>query len=90
MASSSESEDAPPEQEILLRKEEGIWVAKDVETGVATQGESRREALANLDEAMALGEGTTGREPTEEEMREAGIDPEENETGDTEPPDVLE
>jgi len=34
--------------------------------------------------------GEIGREPTDEELRELGIDPEENATGDTKPPDVLE
>lgn len=59
-------------------------------TGVTTQGESRSDALENLDEAVALHRGEIGREPTDEEPRELGIDPEENATGNENPPDVLE
>ena len=65
------------EPTITLTEEEGWWIAKDTETGVTSQGESRTEALENLDEALAgyHGEGET---PTDEELREAGIDPEKN------------
>ena len=64
------------------------WTAVDEGTGVASQGETRHEALENLDEAVALYKGEIGREPTDEELREVGIDPEDNETG-GELPDVL-
>jgi uroporphyrinogen-III synthase len=43
-----------------------------------------------LDDAVALHRGEIGREPTEEELRELGIDPEDNTTGDTEPPEFME
>ncbi|WP_336001418.1 type II toxin-antitoxin system HicB family antitoxin [Halorientalis halophila] len=89
MASSTRDGDAH-DGEIRLWREEDWWVARDVETGVTTQGPSREEALANLDEAVALHEGDTGREPTDAELRELGIDPADNTTGDREPPDVLD
>jgi len=76
--------------EIRLWQEDDWWVAKDVETGVTTQGESRTAALKNLDDAVALHDGEHGRAPTDEELREAGIDPADNTTGDREPPDVLD
>ena len=78
------------EDEIRLWRDEEWWVAKDVETGVTTQGHSRDAALENLDEAVALHRGELGREPTAEELQELGIDPADNTTGDQEPPDVLE
>ncbi|MCD2204236.1 type II toxin-antitoxin system HicB family antitoxin [Halobacterium sp. KA-6] len=78
------------EDEIRLWREDGWWVAEDVETGVTTQGETREDALANLDDAVSLHEGDVGREPTPEELRELGVDPADNETGDDEPPDVLD
>jgi len=65
-------------------------VARDVETGVASQGKTRQAALENLDEAVALHRGEIGRPPTDEELREMGIDPDDNVTGDQELPDVLE
>lgn len=76
--------------EIRLWQEDDWWVARDVETGVTTQGDSREAALANLDDAVALHDGERGRAPTDEELRAAGIDPAENTTGNRDPPDVLD
>jgi predicted RNase H-like HicB family nuclease len=91
MASSREEDrgDDATGQEIRLVESEDWWVATDVETGVTTQGETRETALENLDEAVALHRGEIGRPPTDEELREMGIDPDDNETGDQELPDVL-
>ena len=87
---SSTRDGSPHEGEIRLWREDDWWVAKDVETGVTTQGESRDVALANLDEAVALHNDEVGSEPTDEELREMGIDPADNTTGEQEPPDVLD
>lgn len=81
MASSTADGDGP-EQEICLVDTDGVWVATDVETGVASQGSTREAALANLDEAVALHRGETGESvdtPEEERavLRELGIDPDE-------------
>jgi predicted RNase H-like HicB family nuclease len=38
----------------LIEEDDGWWSAVDEETGVASQGETREEALANLDEAVEL------------------------------------
>lgn len=73
---------------ITLTDEGDWWVARDTETGVVSQGTTRAEALDNLDEALA-GYGGEGREPTDEELREAGIDPERNVSGEPSP-DVFE
>lgn len=88
MASSTRDRE-PHEGEIRLWYEDDWWLAKEVETGVTTQGPSREAALENLGEAVALNNGDIGREPTDEELRELGIDPADNTTGDQEPPDVL-
>jgi predicted RNase H-like HicB family nuclease len=80
MASSTVDGDEP-EQEIRLVDSGEWWVATDIETGVASQGETRAEALANLDEAVALhqqDEDTVETPADEREMlRELGIDPDE-------------
>jgi predicted RNase H-like HicB family nuclease len=89
-SSTADGDDDGPEQEIHLVSDGEWWVATDVETGVASQGKSRAEALENLDEAVALHRGEIGRRPTDEELREMGVDPEDNVTGDQEPPDVLD
>ena len=80
----------PHDGEIRLWREGDWWVASHVDTGVTTQGQSRKAALDNLDEAVALHNGEAGREPTDEELRELGIDPADNATGEREPPDALE
>ena len=56
------------------------WIARDEDTGVTTQGQTREQALANLDEAVA-GYYGAGEEPSEEELREIGIDPDANRSG---------
>ena len=89
MASSTRNGDLH-DGEIRLWQEDDWWIAKDVETGVTTQGESREAALENLDDAVALHDGDRGRAPTDEELRAAGINPTENTTGGQEPPDVLD
>ena len=38
----------------LIEEDAGGWSAIDEEVGVASQGETREEALANLDEAVEL------------------------------------
>jgi predicted RNase H-like HicB family nuclease len=40
----------------LIEEADGWWSAIDEDTGVASQGETRAEALANLDEAIAATE----------------------------------
>ena len=72
----------------LTENEDGWWTARNVKVGVSSQGETKQEALENLDEAVALYKGEIGREPTDEELRDIGIEPEDNEsTGEL--PDVL-
>ena len=65
------------------------WRVKDEETGVATQGKSRQEALDNLDEALAGYHGA-GEPPTDEELREEGIDPANNTSGSLAESDIFE
>ena len=68
------------EPTITLTEDDGWWIAQDTETGVTSQGESRTTALENLDEALAGYHGE-GRKPTEDELREAGVDPDKNVSG---------
>ncbi len=77
------------------RREEGVEfshegdlvTARDIETGVASSGGSKAEALAMLAEALVLHEG--GGEPIEDDdafLREIGIDPGEVDEDDSPPP----
>lgn len=38
----------------LIEEDDGGWSAIDVETNVASQGDTRQEALDNLDEAVEV------------------------------------
>lgn len=60
----------------LVEEADGWWSAVDEDTGVASQGETREEALQNLDEAVALHKGEAGEPVTDEDLRDLGIDPE--------------
>lgn len=60
--------------QIKLWKDDGWWVATDIPTGVTSQGRTRQDALSNLDEAVDLYEGETGRPPTNEELDEIGVE----------------
>lgn len=43
-------------QSIKLTHEDDQWVACDEKTGIASQGDTREEALQNLDQALELTE----------------------------------
>jgi len=61
----------------LIEEDDGGWSAVDEETNVASHGATRREALDNLDEAIALHRGEVGEPVTDDDLREWGIDPDE-------------
>ena len=59
----------------LVEDEDGRWSAIDERVGVASQGETRSEALTNLDEAVALHRGEIGNPVTDADLRDLGVDP---------------
>jgi len=66
---------------LTLSDDGEIWTAKDEDSGVASQGKTREEALEMLDEAVALHRGEIGEsidswEEEKEALEELGIDPE--------------
>jgi hypothetical protein len=66
-----------PDREIrLLRNPDGQWTARDFRVEVTAQGESREAALDNLDAVVAAVAGEGGEHPTDEEIRDLGVDPE--------------
>ena len=56
----------------LVKDEDGRWSAIDEGVGVASQGETRTEALANLDEAVALHKEEIGTPVTDADLRGLG------------------
>ena len=78
MAKADAGDSDTPRREIRLVEEaDGGWSAIDEETGVASQGETRSEALVNLDEAVALHKGEIGEPVTDADLRDLGLDPDE-------------
>jgi len=58
----------------FIHEDDGRITARDIETGVASYGETKAEALAMLAEALELHAG--GGEPvTDDDLREFGLDP---------------
>ncbi|MCU4744312.1 type II toxin-antitoxin system HicB family antitoxin [Natronoglomus mannanivorans] len=58
----------------FIHEDDGSITAVDLETGVASYGDTKPEALAMLAEALELHEG--GGEPvTDEDLEEWGLDP---------------
>ncbi|MDS0258707.1 type II toxin-antitoxin system HicB family antitoxin [Haloarcula sp. S1CR25-12] len=77
------------EPTITLTESDEWWIARDIETGVTSQGKTRQSALENLDEAMAGYRGE-GNAPSDEELRELGIDPSNNTSGARDESDIFE
>lgn len=81
-------QDAPGVE--FIHEDDGSITARDIETGVASFGDTKAEALAMLAEALALHEGEG--EPIEDEdefLREIGIDPDDVPDEPKELPDFL-
>jgi len=58
----------------FIHEDDGRITARDIETGVASYGETKAEALAMLAEALELHAG--GGEPvSDDDLREFGLDP---------------
>jgi len=77
MAQADNSDADPPRRQIhLVEEADGTWSAVDEGASVASQGETRSEALANLDEAVALHHGEVGEPVTDADLRDFGLDPE--------------
>ena len=85
------SESEAPDREIrLLKNPDGQWTARDLRVGVTAQGESRSDALDNLDSVVEAIEGDGGRPPTDDEIRALGVDPDVARSQGDELPDSLQ
>ena len=73
----------------LVENPDGQWTARDLEAEVTAQGETRAGALDALDDVVAALSGEAGHEPTDEELRELGVDPDAAREQGDELPDVL-
>lgn len=71
----------------FIHEDDGRITARDLETGVASYGETKAEALVMLAEALSLQTGE-GEPVTDETLREFGLDPEN--TGDESLPEFMQ
>jgi predicted RNase H-like HicB family nuclease len=79
MASATRDEES--DGVVFIHEEDGSITARDIETGVASFGDTKSEALRMLAEALELHEG--GGDPvTDEDLREWGLDPADFDTKD--------
>jgi hypothetical protein len=84
---SATSDESPEEGVEFIHEDDGQITARDLETGVASFGETKTEALHMLAEALELHEG--GGEPvTDADLEEWGI--EDVELGDKELPEFMQ
>jgi hypothetical protein len=86
MATSTRDE-ADEEVVEFIHEDDGSITARDKETGVASYGDTKAEALRMLAEALTLHEG--GGDPvSDEDLEEMGLDPEDR--GDEDLPDFMQ
>lgn len=91
MAQADPGDTDAPEREIrLVKNPDGQWTARDLRVEVTAQGDSQQVALENLDAVVAAVDGDGGHPPTDEEIRDLGVDPEAARSQDDELPDVLQ
>lgn len=82
--------DAPDREIRLVKNPDGQWTARDLSVGVVAQGENRGVALDNLDAVVEAVEGNGGRPPTDDEIRDLGVEPEVARSRGDDLPDVLQ
>lgn len=75
MATHADGEDACSSDSRVYRNPDGHWTARDLEYDLTVQGKTRAAALAALDDVVGAVHGDGGHEPTDEELRELGVDP---------------
>jgi len=90
----SEAPQAIENISLSLSEDGEVWVAKDEDTGVASQGETREQALENLDEAVAGFHGAAESVDSWEEkkavLEDLGLDADEVQAAREEAPDTPE
>jgi predicted RNase H-like HicB family nuclease len=80
---------SPVNISLSLGEEGDLWIARDEDTGVTSQGPTRQSAPENLDEAVAGYHGA-GDAPSEEDLRELGIDPSRNQPESVDDSNIFE
>ncbi|PAU84642.1 HicB family protein [Halorubrum salipaludis] len=82
--------DAPTREIRLIENPDGQWTARDLRAEVTAQGKSRTAALDNLDAVVEAVENEGGNPPTDDEIRDLGVDPKVARSQDDDLPDPLQ
>ena len=82
--------DAPDREIRLVKNPDGQWTARNLRVGITAQGEGRDGALDNLDAVVEAVDGDGGQPPTDDELRDLGVDPDVARSQDDDLPDVLQ
>jgi predicted RNase H-like HicB family nuclease len=72
---------------VFVHEDDGRVTARDTETGIASYGDTKSEALAMLAEALALDDRDDDEPLSDAALRELGLDPED--TGEEELPEFM-
>lgn len=80
---------SPVNISLSLGESGDLWIARDEDTGVTSQGPTRQSALENLDEAVAGYHGA-GDSPSDDDLRELGIDPSRNQSESVDDSNIFE
>jgi len=72
---------------VFVHEDDGRVTARDTETGIASFGDTKAEALVMLADALALADRGDVDPLSDERLRELGLDPEE--TADEELPEFM-
>lgn len=73
----------------LIQDDDGWWTAIDIGSGLVAEAATKEAALTRLDDVMSAADGDAGHEPTDEELKALGVDPEIARSQGDELPDVL-
>ncbi|QPV63912.1 type II toxin-antitoxin system HicB family antitoxin [Halosimplex litoreum] len=79
-----------PREVRLVENPDGQWTARDLQVEVSAQGATRSAALESLDAVVEAVAGNGGHEPTDDGLRDLGVDPHTAQTQDDDLPDVLQ
>jgi hypothetical protein len=91
IARADPADSGEPDREIrLLKNPDGRWTARDLRVSVTAQGKSRSAALENLDAVVEAVDGDGGHPPTDDEIRDLGVDPDVARSQDDDLPDALQ
>ncbi|MUW13210.1 type II toxin-antitoxin system HicB family antitoxin [Halorubrum sp. CBA1125] len=90
MATKANRDDGRRRDIRLIQNPDDQWTARDLDHELSAQGATREAALDALDDVVAAAHGDGGHPPTDEELRDLGVEPDAARQQRDDLPDVLE